>query len=95
MPRPLARLVAAGASERWQAALGLAGFAGLGLGEIRALTPADVDLEADMIAVRRSMLPDGTTKLPKTAAGVRVVPILPALRRVLVAWRLRSTHSAG
>jgi integrase len=89
----LARLVEAGTSERWRAALGLASYAGLRIGEIRALTWADVDLAAGTIAVHRSALPDGTPKAPKTAAGERVVPLLPALRRVLVAWKLRAPHS--
>jgi integrase len=88
----LARLVAAAVSERWQAAIGLGGYAGLRLGEIRALTWADIDLDAGLMHVRRSMLPDGTVKAPKTEAGVRVVPLLPALRRLLVAWQLRSPH---
>jgi integrase len=30
---------------------------------------------------------------PKTKAGLRVVPIVPALRRLLVSWRLRSPHT--
>lgn len=89
----LARLVAAGTSGRWRAALGLAGFAGLRLGEIRALRWRDVNLGSGTVTVARSMLPDGTEKAPKTAAGVRVVPILPALRRILVAWRLASPRS--
>jgi integrase len=89
----VAQLVGAGTSERWRAALALAGFAGLRLGEIRALTWADVDLEAGTLAVRRSMLPDGTVKPPKTEAGNRTAPILPELRRQLVAWRLRSPHT--
>lgn len=80
-------------SERWRAALGLAGYAGLRLGEIRALTWHDVDLEAGALTVARSMLPDGSVKAPKTAAGARVVPILPALRRALVEWQLRSPHT--
>ena len=37
-PTRSAKLVDAGTSERWRAALGLAGYAGLRLGEIRALT---------------------------------------------------------
>jgi integrase len=86
----IARLVAAGTSERWQAALALAGYAGLRLGEIRALTWADVDLEAGTLTVRRSLLPDGTPKAPKTEAGARTIPLLPALRRALIAWKLRS-----
>jgi integrase len=39
------------------------------------------------------MLPDGSLKPPKTEAGTRTVPIVPALRRLLVAWRLRSPHT--
>jgi integrase/recombinase XerC len=89
----LARLVGTAPSERWRAALGLAGFGGLRLGEIRALTWGDVSLDAGAIAVSCSMLPDGTVKATKTAAGARLVPILPALRRVLVEWRLRSPHT--
>jgi integrase len=89
-PETIAKLVAAGTSERWRAAIGLAGYAGLRLGEIRALTWADVDLKANTVTVRRSMLPDGTAKAPKTDAGARTVPILPALRRLLLAWKVRS-----
>ena len=84
----LSRLVAAGTSKRWRAALGLAAYAGLRLGEIRALTWADVDRKAGTIAVRRSLLPDGTPKDPKTAAGTRTVPMLPALRRLLLDWQI-------
>jgi integrase len=86
-------LVAAGTSERWRAALGLAGYAGLRLGEIRALMWADVDLQAGTLNVRRSLLPNGTPKAPKTEAGVRTVPLLPALRRLLLAWKLRSAYT--
>jgi integrase len=89
----LARLVSAGGSERWRAALGLAAFAGLRLGELRALRWQDVNLDAGTVTVARSMLRDGTVGPTKTAAGVRVLPLLPALRRVLVAWRLRSPHT--
>jgi integrase len=89
----VARLVEAASSERWRAALALAGFAGLRLGEIRALTWADIDLDAGTLAVRYSMLPDGTLKAPKTEAGKRTVPIVPALRRLLVEWRLRSPRT--
>jgi integrase/recombinase XerC len=52
-----------------------------------------IDLEAGAIGVRRSMLPDGAAKAPKSWAGERVVPIVPALRRLLVEWRLRSPHT--
>jgi integrase len=89
----IGRLVAASTSLRWQVALGLAGYAGLRLGELGALTWADVNLDAGTLSVRRSLLPDGTAKQPKTEAGVRVVPLLPALRRLLVAWKLRSPRA--
>jgi integrase len=90
----MAWLIAAGTSERWRAALGLAGYAGLRLGELRALRWGDVNLEAGSLTVRRSLLPDGTPKAPKTEAGARTVPLLPALRRELVAWKVRSPRTA-
>jgi integrase len=89
------KLVEAGSTERWQAAIALAGYAGLRLGEIRALTWDAVDLKAGTVTVTRSMLPDGTAKAPKTDAGTRSVPLLPALRRRLVAWKVKSPHSRG
>jgi integrase len=90
---PLDRLVAAGDSERWRAAFGLAAYAGLRLGEIRGLRWADIDLEASSVTVRRSLLPDGAEKTTKTDAGERTVPLLPSLRRLLVAWKLRAPYS--
>jgi hypothetical protein len=39
-------------------------------------------LEAGALTVHRSMLPDGTVKAPKTDAGNRTAPIVPALRRL-------------
>jgi integrase len=86
-------LISAGTSERWQAALALAGYAGMRLGEIRALTWANVDFKAETLTVERSLLPGGTPKPPKTQAGVRTVPMLPALRRLLAAWKLKSRHT--
>jgi integrase len=91
----MAKLVASGSSERWKAAIALAGYAGLRLGEIRAMTWADIDFDANAINVRRALLPDGTPKAPKTEAGVRTVPMLPALRRVLAAWKLRSPRTTA
>jgi integrase len=89
----IGKLAQAGGSERWTAAIGLAGFAGLRLGEVRGLRWADVDLDGGTISVRRSLLPDGTAKATKTEAGTRTVPLLPALRRALVAWKLRSPRT--
>lgn len=92
-PATLAKLVAAGSTKRWRAAIGLACYAGLRLGELRGLRWEDVDLEANLLHVRRSLLPDGTAKPPKTEAGTRDVPLLPALRRLLIAWKLEAPHS--
>lgn len=91
----LDRLTKAAATERWRAALALAAYAGLRLGELRGLRWEDVDLDAGVVRVRRSLLPDGTAKPPKTEAGERDVPLLPALRRLLVAWKLKAPYSTG
>ena len=64
------------------------------LGEIRALTWDAIDLDAGTLTVSRSMLPDGTAKAPKTDAGMRTVPLLPALRRTLIEWKLEAPHTA-
>jgi hypothetical protein len=52
------------------------------------------DRERGMRAVphlcSRSLLPDGTPKGTKTEAGTRAVPMLPALRQLLAAWKLKS-----
>jgi integrase len=92
-PATIATLVAAGSTLRWRVALALAGYAGLRLGELRALDWEDVDLAANVLRVHRSLLPDGTGKQPKTQAGIREVPLLPELRRLLVAWKLEAPHS--
>jgi integrase len=80
---------------RWRTALGLAAWAGLRLGELRGLRWEDVDLDAGVVRVRRSLLPDGKPKPPKTDAGKREVPILDLLRRLLVAWKLEAPNSHG
>ena len=89
----MGKLVAATSTERWKAAVGLAGYAGLRLGELRALRWSDLDLDGNALSVSRSLLPDGTPKPPKTEAGERSIPLLPALRRLLVAWKVRSPHT--
>jgi integrase len=89
----LERLVAAGSSQRWRAALALAAFGGLRIGEIRGLRWQDIDLERDSLTVARSLLRDGTPKATKTEAGARTIPLLPALRRRLVEWKLKSPRT--
>ncbi|MGH9918525.1 MAG: tyrosine-type recombinase/integrase, partial [Nitrososphaerales archaeon] len=85
------RLVAAASSTRWRAALALAGYAGLRIGELRALTWGDVDLDTSILTVRRSMLRTGTAKAPKTDAGIRGVP----MGRRPSEWQLATTHPGG
>ena len=59
-------------------------FAGLRLGELRALRWGDVDLARGRINVERALDGSGVTIDPKSRAGTRVVPILTGeLRDVL------------
>ena len=57
-------------------------FAGLRRGEVLGLTRADVDLSGQVIHIRRQRVRVGgrlAPSAPKSAAGVRDVPILPEL----------------
>ena len=80
----VARLVAAASTARDKAAIGLAAYAGLRIGEVRALHWGEVDFDADTITVLRSCAEDGTFQQPKSEADVRTVPMLPTLRELLV-----------
>jgi integrase len=67
-------------------ACALALYTGLRPGELRALTWADVDLEARSISVSKAWDPQTkSAKPPKTAAGQRVIPILEPLLPLLEA----------
>lgn len=68
---------------------GAAFYAGLRLGELRALRWGDVDLEAGVIRVERAMDQKGATIEPKSRAGVRAVPVPKALRVLFAAHRLQ------
>lgn len=64
----------------------LMAYAGLRRGELLALTRADVDLAKGVIHVRRQRVRVGgqlVTQTPKSAAGVRDVPIVPELAPIL------------
>jgi len=87
-PAESAKLVAA-LDARDRAAWALALFAGLRLGELRALRWSDVDLDAGEIHVRRAWC-NRTRQVtePKTPAAIRTVPIAGELRRILLEHRL-------
>lgn len=65
----------------------IAVYGGLRMGEIRALRWEHVDLVSNTIRVRVAADDRGAIGPPKTAYGVRDVPIAPPLRGALVEWR--------
>lgn len=88
-PDEAAALIAALPSPADRAAWGLAFYAGLRRGEILALTWEAVDLAGGVVHVRASLdVRTGETVAPKSAAGVRRVPIAAALRELLLDYRL-------
>lgn len=72
--------------HRFQAAAMVMLFAGLRRGEVLALTADDVDLKAGVIRVTKAVRFESNQPIldtPKTAAGIREVPILSDLRPFL------------
>jgi integrase len=74
---------------------GCAFYAGLRRGELRALLWDDVDLGDGLIHVERSMSGHGETGRPKSRAGRRSVPIVAALRDLLVEHKLVTCRDGG
>ena len=70
-------------------------YAGLRRGELRALLWQDVDLAAGLIRVERSMSGKGEIGEPKSRAGRRNVPIVAALRDLLVEHKLVTRREQG
>lgn len=66
---------------------GTALFAGLRLGELRALRWREVDLNEGVIYERRSWDPREGAAAPKSDAGIRTVPIVKTFRAVLAHHR--------
>jgi integrase len=93
-PDEAARLVAA-LPEADRALWGTALYAGLRLGELQALTWADVDLAGGTISVVRSLDPKAGPVEPKSRAGRRRVPIAAVLRELLIEHRLGSGRESG
>jgi integrase len=81
--------------EPWRAAVALAVFAGLRLGEVLALTRDDIDLDGRVIHVLATLsevsgrVPRLMREVPKSDAGMRDVPIVEPLADLLIA------HLAG
>ena len=93
-PEEAVRLISAlPASERalWAAAF----YAGLRLGELRALEWRNVRLEAGEIRVERNMDGSGVIIPPKSRAGRRVVPIIRRLRDEIVLHQLAASSGKG
>lgn len=64
-------------------------YAGLRLGELRALRWENVDLDANVIHVRESMDHKTTQRIdPKSKAGFRKVPVIPILKVYLLNQRM-------
>jgi integrase len=76
----------------WATAL----YAGLRRGELMALRWENVDLASGVIWVERSYDDKGRVEIePKSRAGRRTVPIVGALRDVLVEHKARHAHDGG
>lgn len=69
-----------------ECAVYLATFCGLRLGEVLGLRVRDIDLLNRVVMVRRSLTRLGEHKGPKTAAGVRDVPMPLVLVEALQRW---------
>jgi integrase len=66
----------------------LAFYAGLRLGELRALSASDVDLAAGVIRIRHQLDERNNRVAPKSRAGVRDVPVIGPLRTLLATTTL-------
>lgn len=93
-PPEAAALIAALRLED-RALWGGAFYAGLRRGELRALDWNEVDLSGGLIRVERSMSSHGETGEPKSHAGRRGVPIVAALRDLLVEHKLVTQRNGG
>jgi integrase len=91
-PREARELIAA-LDPLDQAALGLAVYAGLRLGELVALRWEDIDLDAPTLRVERAWDAQAQQYVaPKSRAGTRTVPIMHALERLLADHAVLMDH---
>src|SRR5919197_1871288 len=91
-----ARDLIAALDPRDQAALGLAVYAGLRLGEVLALDWSSIDLDAGTLRVERAW-DHGALEFvaPKSEAGMRTVPIVKRLALLLADHRVLTDHRDG
>src|SRR5439155_19620002 len=93
-PTEAAALIAALRPED-RALWGCAFYAGLRRGELRALLWNDIELAGGLVHVERSMDSYGDAGEPKSRASRRGVPIVAALRDLLVEHKLVMRRDAG
>ena len=90
-PQAVALLGALPPLPRALVALGL--LCGLRRGELFGLQWDDLDVDARVLSVRRAVY-EGIVSTPKTAAGVRQVPLSEAALSVIVEWRRHARTTA-
>lgn len=78
--------------EEWRLLVTTLAHTGLRISELVALRWGDIDLGARRVRVRRAIV-DGVADVPKSAYGVRDVPLPRALADGLAARRRRGSHS--
>lgn len=93
-PAEAGRLISA-LPELDRALWGTALYGGLRLGELRALDWSEVDLASGIIRVQHGWDPQLGHIAPKSRSSVRNVPLVSALRELLIAHRLRQGRPAG
>ncbi len=76
-------------SDRWRPLIVTAIFTGMRASELRGLSWEHVDLEDEVIRVRQRADAWGTIAAPKSAAGVRDIPLTPMGVNTLKEWRGR------
>jgi integrase len=82
--------VLSGADEEFRIKLTFAASTGVRAGEQWAVRWRDVDLEVGHLRIGRRVDAYREEGVPKSAAGVRTVPISSQLTAMLKAWKLRS-----
>jgi integrase len=98
-PEEVRKLFEVAAATQWEPLLATLALLGLRRGEALGLSWADVDLDAGVLTVRRSLsrvATDGKTRLvispTKTKGSRRPLPIPPILVDLLRTWRIEQTR---